>query len=375
MEFCDISLLIIAGGKSVRMGQDKRWLSIDGMGMLERLCVKASRVDFAERFLCVDAVTEPMQDLAERYGFHILTDAQPGEGPMSGLSQGLAAAKTEYALAVAGDMPFFTFPPMRSLLEAAERHPEWEVVMPAAGGRHQPLAALYRKSFAVRAWEALQQGERRPRLVMARVPHGLVNFPDDVPFFNVNTPADFRIACGRMANLLRDLPVITVSAPVSNTGKTTFIERLIPMLATYGIRAGVVKGDCHGYDVDEQGKDSWRFREAGAEAVAVVSPNGYFLQQRTDYRAGLLSVAGLMRDVDLVFIESRAHGVMPVLQLWRGMGDAVLMEDTAAVFASPLSREWTEGKQVHAYPLADYDKAVQLILFLTGLEKRAQAQR
>ena len=147
------------------------------------------------------------------------------------------------------------------------------------------------------------------------------------------------------------------------------------MLATYGIRAGVVKGDCHGYDVDEQGKDSWRFREAGAEAVAVVSPNGYFLQQRTDYRAGLLSVAGLMRDVDLVFIESRAHGVMPVLQLWRGMGDAVLMEDTAAVFASPLSREWTEGKQVHAYPLADYDKAVQLILFLTGLEKRAQAQR
>ena len=183
MEFCDISLLIIAGGKSLRMGQDKRWLSIDGMGMLERLCVKASRVDFAERFLCVDAVTEPMQDLAERYGFHILTDAQPGEGPMSGLSQGLAAAKTEYALAVAGDMPFFTFPPMRSLLEAAERHPEWEVVMPAAGGRHQPLAALYRKSFAVRAWEALQQGERRPRLVMARVPHGLVNFPDDARGF------------------------------------------------------------------------------------------------------------------------------------------------------------------------------------------------
>ena len=49
MEFKDISLLIVAGGRSMRMGQDKRWLEIDGRGMLERLCIKAARQPFAAR--------------------------------------------------------------------------------------------------------------------------------------------------------------------------------------------------------------------------------------------------------------------------------------------------------------------------------------
>ena len=128
-------------------------------------------------------------------------------------------------------------------------------------GRRQPLAALYHRALADHFAAALKEGERKLGKVIDAVPHAFVDFPDDALFFNVNTAADWRLACGRLVNEQRPTPLVTISAPVSNTGKTTFIERVLPKLSEMGIRTGVVKGDCHGYDVDEEGKDSWRFKQ------------------------------------------------------------------------------------------------------------------
>lgn len=365
MDFQDISLLIIAGGRSMRMGQDKRWLEIDGRGMLERLCIKAARQPFAARYLCVGRVTPELQQLAAQYGCELVMDAVSAQGPLAGLAQGLARLKTAYALAVAGDMPFMTFPELKPLLQQAAEHPAWQAIVPVVQGCWQPLAALYQRALVEPCTRALAQGERRLRTVLAQVPHGTVDFPSRIPFFNVNTPADFRLACGRMQNLLRELPLVTIAAPQSNTGKTTFIEGLLPRLAAHGWRVGVVKGDCHGYDVDERGKDSWRFREAGAQAVAVVSPEGYFVQQRTRERASLTGVAALLQNVDLVLIESRAHGTAPQLMLWRGAGELTLTPDTAAVFAQPQPAHVSE-QQIHLYDLNDLETATELVLFLAG---------
>ncbi len=365
MEFKDISLLIVAGGRSMRMGQDKRWLEIDGRGMLERLCIKAARQPFAARYLCVEQVTPVLQQLADQYGCELITDQVAAQGPLSGLAQGLAAMPTDYALAVAGDMPFMTFPELLPLLQRATTEPGWQAVLPVVAGRWQPLAALYHRALEPACQAALDRQARRLRDIIEAVPHGMVEFPSRVPFFNVNTPADFRLACGRMQNLLRELPLVTISAPQSNTGKTTFIEGLLPRLAARGWHVGVVKGDCHGYDVDERGKDSWRFREAGAQAVAVVSPEGYFVQQRTHQRASLMGVADLLQNVDLVLIESRAHGTAPQLMLWRGTGELTLTADTAAVFAKPRPETLTE-QQAHLYDLDDLDKATDVVCFLAG---------
>ena len=59
---------------------------------------------------------------------------------------------------------------------------------------------------------------------------------------------------------------------MSNSGKTTLIERLIPRLRARGLRVGTVKHAHHGFEMDVPGKDSWRHAQAGAEAVAVISP-------------------------------------------------------------------------------------------------------
>lgn len=365
MEIREISLLIIAGGQSLRMGEDKRWLEIDGCGMLERLCIKASRQPFVARFLCVEQATPELTQLAHQYGLQLLTDPVRAQGPLPALAQGLVNIPTDYALAVAGDMPFLTLPQLQPVLDAVAEHPDWQAILSQSDGRWQPLASLYHRSFAPVCEWALAQGDRRIRSAINAVPHGTVDMPVSVPFFNVNTPADFRLACGRMANLLREVPLVTISAPKSNTGKTTFIERLLPRLEAAGLRVGVVKGDCHGYDIDEEGKDSWRFREAGAQAVAVVSPTGYFVQQRTAKRANLVSVAMQLQDVDLVLIESRAHGTNPQISLWRGMAEPLITEDTAAIFAKPKP-DGLDGKQILLADLDDIERAARVVLFLAG---------
>ncbi len=57
----------------------------------------------------------------------------------------------------------------------------------------------------------------------------------------------------------------------SNSGKTTLIERLIPELTRAGYRVATIKHAGHGFDLDTEGKDSWRHKRAGASAVIVVS--------------------------------------------------------------------------------------------------------
>jgi molybdopterin-guanine dinucleotide biosynthesis protein B len=57
----------------------------------------------------------------------------------------------------------------------------------------------------------------------------------------------------------------------SNSGKTTLIERVIPQLVRAGYRVATVKHAGHGFDLDTEGKDSWRHKRAGASSVVVVS--------------------------------------------------------------------------------------------------------
>src|SRR5881397_3942140 len=57
----------------------------------------------------------------------------------------------------------------------------------------------------------------------------------------------------------------------SNSGKTTLIERVIPELVRSGYKVATVKHAGHGFDLDTEGKDSWRHKQAGASSVVVIS--------------------------------------------------------------------------------------------------------
>lgn len=67
-------------------------------------------------------------------------------------------------------------------------------------------------------------------------------------------------------------PKIISIVSKKRSGKTTLIERLVPLLKSRGYRVGTVKHDTHGFDIDHEGKDTWRHKRSGAERVLISSP-------------------------------------------------------------------------------------------------------
>ena len=87
----------------------------------------------------------------------------------------------------------------------------------------------------------------------------------------------------------------------SGTGKTTYLEGLIAALKARGQRVAAVKHDAHRFDIDREGKDSWRFAKAGADIVAVADAEKCAVM---DYRPRALSdILSQLRDVDVVLVE------------------------------------------------------------------------
>lgn len=67
------------------------------------------------------------------------------------------------------------------------------------------------------------------------------------------------------------IPIVGFTAP-SGTGKTTLLEKLIPLLADSGLRVGLIKKSHHDFEIDHPGKDSYRLRKAGATTILLCSP-------------------------------------------------------------------------------------------------------
>jgi molybdopterin-guanine dinucleotide biosynthesis protein B len=107
----------------------------------------------------------------------------------------------------------------------------------------------------------------------------------------------------------------------SGAGKTTLIERLIPLLAQRGLTVSALKHAHHGFDVDRPGKDTFRFRAAGAAQVLIAAPERWALM--TELRgasAGLQRLLGQLAPCDLVLVEGfRSDGSIPRIEV-RGGG-------------------------------------------------------
>lgn len=357
-----MSLLIIAGGRSSRLGVDKRFVEVSGVGLLETILRKSATVDFAEKFLCVEDELPALKDLASRYGAKLLVDEIKNSGPLSAMSTGLNAVNTAWNLAVSADMPFFEFATVAPL---TANFSTAQAVLPEVGGRVQPLAGFYRRELAEVFKREVLRGQRKIMSAVKKIPHELAAVGDVANFFNVNTLGELKLARGRAANLRREIPIITVTAPMSGTGKTTFIERLTERMTLRGLKVGVIKSDSHNFNLDTVGKDSYRFQSAGARSVAVVSKSGWFLVNRTPERAKLDDMIRHVEGVDIIFTESRTHGIFPAVGLWRGMGDKNWRDDLIALF-TPTPEQSSELVQ---FDLNDTSAAEDLCLFLLGRQR------
>ena len=197
------SAIVIAGGRSSRLGRDKRRLRLwgaDGPLLLEHT------IGIVAQF-CPDVVVvlndgEEWADLPAR----VVPDAFPDSGPLAGIYSGLLAAQHDYALAVAADMPFLS-PALLGAMLARER--DYDVLAPhslrAGAARNQldlePLHAVYRKTCLEPMRAALQSGRRQiaaffPEVRVAYVePDAVLRYdPSGRALENINTPEQLAAA-------------------------------------------------------------------------------------------------------------------------------------------------------------------------------------
>jgi len=112
-------------------------------------------------------------------------------------------------------------------------------------------------------------------------------------------------------------PLCISIAARSGTGKTSFLEKLIPQLTARGYRVGVIKHTHHALDIDRPGKDSFRLREAGAAQVVVNAPNQFALLRRQERELPLGQVLTYFRDVELVLVEGYKQEDLPRIEIFR----------------------------------------------------------
>lgn len=115
-------------------------------------------------------------------------------------------------------------------------------------------------------------------------------------------------------------PVVAFAAP-SGTGKTRLIVALIGELRARGLRVGVLKSDAHRVQLDTPGKDSWRFSEAGASSVALLTAERLALFERLEGEVSLVhAVERLFPSADIVLAEGFRRSGLPTIRVFRAGG-------------------------------------------------------
>ena len=110
------------------------------------------------------------------------------------------------------------------------------------------------------------------------------------------------------------IPVYAVVA-YSNTGKTTLLEKLIPELKRRGLRTAVIKHDAHEFEIDREGKDSWRMTKAGAEVTVVASRTKAAIMENRFIP--IEELIARIHDVDIILTEGYKQGPWPKIALMR----------------------------------------------------------
>ena len=101
----------------------------------------------------------------------------------------------------------------------------------------------------------------------------------------------------------------------SESGKTTLLERLIPEMKKRGYRVGSIKHTSHGFDMDKEGKDSYRHQKAGSETVAVASPRQIVVIKKVDSDL-LENLEAFFTDMDLLFVEGYKKEKRPKIEVF-----------------------------------------------------------
>ncbi|EIC82702.1 molybdenum cofactor guanylyltransferase MobA [Serratia sp. M24T3] len=177
-----ITGVILAGGRSSRMGQDKGLLNSDGLPLFVHI---ARRLAPQVSTILVNS-NQNQQQYAEHYP--VIGDLIPGfAGPLAGMLSALVSSETEWVVCVPCDEPSLPDDLVARLWQARDQA---QAVYACDTDRAHPAVCLLNKSLIPSLREYLEQGERKVMLFLTQCRASKAIFANPADFANLNTPED-----------------------------------------------------------------------------------------------------------------------------------------------------------------------------------------
>jgi molybdopterin-guanine dinucleotide biosynthesis protein A len=182
----DITGIILAGGKSSRMGTDKGFLKLNGISFME-YSITAMK-PLVSQIIIVS--NDPDYDI---FNLKRVEDIMKDAGPLAGLYSGLKASKTEFNLVLSCDVPLISTEILELLIKAQES--QSDIIQIVSKGKTMPLIALYKKCCETKFYELLKNDERRLQVAVNQCNVKNVTLSSQTELFtkNINTPEDLKI--------------------------------------------------------------------------------------------------------------------------------------------------------------------------------------
>ena len=111
--------------------------------------------------------------------------------------------------------------------------------------------------------------------------------------------------------------VVNIIGEKSNVGKTIVMEGVIKELKKRGLSIATIKHDVHGFDIDKEGKDTYRHREAGSETVIISSNKRMALIKEVKEEIPLNELINLAKDKDVILVEGYKNSTLRKLEIYR----------------------------------------------------------
>ena len=186
--------IILAGGKSSRLGRDKAWEDVGGQRIIDR--VIGALQSSCDEVLIIGDRPERQNELSLPKCIQYRSDELKGRGSIGGLYTGLKSSDTLWSLVVACDMPFISRELIRFMLSMISKN-RCDAIVPIINGRYQPTHALYNSTCIPFIEKNISSGNFRmdsyfDEIYLEEISEDVINSIQvaELSFFNVNTEDD-----------------------------------------------------------------------------------------------------------------------------------------------------------------------------------------
>jgi molybdopterin-guanine dinucleotide biosynthesis protein len=298
----EISIGILAGGKSTRFGQNKAFVKLGSKTFLEIITGELS--GFEDIIVSVASKKE-----FKSVPYVLAEDFYKETGPVEGIRQVLREARNFYSFICATDMPFIK----KEIVEYIKQFisSDYDCYVITTGDKIHPLCGIYSKNILDVLEESIKNKDYKLLNMLDKVrtkyiPLEYSCFSENL-IRNINTREQYKKAAA---------PCIFCVSGIKNSGKTTLIKKLLEILKKDFSEIAVIKHDGHDFEIDHKGTDTYEFFLSGADQVSIFSKTK-FAQVIRKQDMKIEEIIAKTDGAEIIIIEGLKYGPYPKIEIIR----------------------------------------------------------